>query len=144
MGFDKTSIYLLLEKNVKKIIIRKEKGGNMESVYIEKDKLLLIKITEDIDECSAQKIRRKADNEIERYMPKRVIFDFNSVSFMDSSGIGMVIGRYKQTVMLGGKMELANLTESVRKIFEMSGVLKLIPEVSLQDENQINKEEKAI
>ena len=41
-------------------------------------------------------------------------------------------------------MELANLTESVRKIFEMSGVLKLIPEVSLQDENQINKEEKAI
>ena len=116
----------------------------MESKFYKEDKLLVFKITEDIDDHSVQKIRRRADYEIERYMPKRVVFDFDSVSFMDSSGIGMVIGRYKQTVMLGGKMELANLTESVRKIFEMSGVLKLIPEVSLQDENQINKEEKAI
>ena len=116
----------------------------MEVKYYSQEKLLIFKITEEIDECKVKNIRRRADYEIERFMPKRVVFDFDSVTFMDSAGIGMVIGRYKQTVMLGGKMELANLTESVRKIFEMSGVLKLIPEVSLQDENQINKEEKAI
>ena len=64
---------------------------------------------------------------------------------MDSAGIGMVIGRYKQTAMLGGKMALANLTENVRKIFEMSGVLKLIPEVKLsKDYLKENEEEKAI
>lgn len=108
----------------------------MESVYIEKDKLLLIKITEDIDECSAQKIRRKADNEIERYMPKRVIFDFNSVSFMDSAGIGMLIGRYKIVNMFGGKMELANLSSSIKRIFEMSGVLRLIPEIIFDEDNE--------
>ena len=136
LNFDKTSIYLLLEKNVKKIIIRKEKGGNMESVYIEKDKLLLIKITEDIDECSAQKIRRKADNEIERYMPKRVVFDFDSVTFMDSAGIGLLIGRYKFTNLLGGRLEIANLTQSVQKIFEMSGILKLIPITNLDERNK--------
>ena len=57
----------------------------------------------------------------------------------------MVIGRYKQTTMLGGKMELANLTEEVRKIFEMSGVLKLIPEVKLRENYlEINEEEKII
>lgn len=117
----------------------------MEVKYYSREKLLIFKITEEIDECKVRNIRRRADYEIERFMPKRVIFDFDRVSFMDSSGIGMVIGRYKQTVMLGGKMELANLTESVRKIFEMSGVLKLIPEVKLQEGYlEENKEENII
>ena len=117
----------------------------METKYYSKEKILIFRITEEIDECKVKNIRRRADYEIERFMPKTVIFDFDSVTFMDSSGIGMVIGRYKQTVMLGGKMQLANLTESVRKIFEMSGVLKLIPEVSLKEKYyQENEEEKAI
>ena len=99
----------------------------MESKFYEEDKLLVFKITDEIDDCSVQKIRRKADYEIERYMPRKVIFDFDSVTFMDSSGIGLLIGRYKFTNMLGGKLEVANLTQNVRKIFEMSGILKLIP-----------------
>lgn len=106
----------------------------MTTNYYEKDKLLVFKINEEIDECTVKNIRRKADYEIERFMPKRVIFDFNRVSFMDSSGIGMIIGRYKQTSMLGGKMELTNLRPAVRKIFEMSGVLRLIPEIDLEQE----------
>ena len=106
----------------------------MEIKYLEKQKILVFRITEEIDEFKAKEIRRKADYEIERFMPKRVIFDFNRVSFMDSSGIGMVIGRYKQTSLLGGKMELTNLRPSVKKIFEMSGVLRLIPEIDLEQE----------
>jgi len=101
----------------------------VESFYQEKDKLLLIKITQDIDECSVQEIRRRADYEIERYMPKRVIFDFYSVSFMDSAGIGLIIGRYKFANMFGGKVEVTNINTTVRKIFEMCGLLKIIPEV---------------
>lgn len=99
----------------------------MESKFYNDDKLLVFKITEEVDDFSVQKIRRKADYEIERYMPKRVVFDFDSVTFMDSAGIGMIIGRYKFTNMIGGKLEVANLSDNVRKIFEMSGVLKLIP-----------------
>ncbi len=99
----------------------------MESKFYEKDKLLVFKITEEIDDFSVQKIRRKADYEIERYMPKRVVFDFDNVTFMDSAGIGLIIGRYKFANMLGGQLEVANLTSSVKKIFEMSGILKLIP-----------------
>ena len=99
----------------------------MESKFYEEDKLLVFKITDEIDDCNVQKIRRKADYEIERYMPRKVVFDFDSVTFMDSSGIGLIIGRYKFTNMLGGKLEVANLTQNVKKIFEMSGILKLIP-----------------
>ena len=115
----------------------------MDIKYYSKDRILLFKITEEIDEFKAKEIRRRADYEIERYIPKKVIFDFNRVAFMDSSGIGMIIGRYKQTTMIGGKMELINLTESVRKIFEMSGVLKLVPEVKSEQSylNTLEKEE---
>lgn len=99
----------------------------MESKFYEKDKLLVFKITDEIDDHSVQMIRRKADYEIERYMPKRVVFDFDSVTFMDSAGIGLIIGRYKFANMLGAKLEVSNLTQSVKRIFEMSGILKLIP-----------------
>ena len=109
----------------------------MEVSFLEEQRLLIFKITDEIDDCKVKDLRRRADYEIERFMPKRVVFDFNSVSFMDSSGIGLVIGRYKQTLLVGGKMELTNLSNSVRKIFEMSGVLKLIPEVDLNKESEI-------
>lgn len=99
----------------------------MESKFYEEDKLLVLKITDEIDDYSVQKIRRKADYEIERYMPKKVVFDFDSVTFMDSAGIGLIIGRYKFANMLGAKLEVSNLTQSVKKIFEMSGILRLIP-----------------
>ena len=104
----------------------------MESKFYEEDKLLIFRITDEIDDFSVQKIRRRADYEIERYMPKKVIFDFNSVTFMDSAGIGLIIGRYKFAKMLGGTVELANLTSSIKKIFEMSGILRLIPITNLE------------
>lgn len=103
----------------------------MESKFYEDKKMLVFKITDEIDDCSVQKIRRRADYEIERYMPRKVVFDFDSVTFMDSAGIGLIIGRYKFANMLGGKLEVTNLTQSVRKIFEMSGILKLIPVTEL-------------
>ena len=103
----------------------------MEVKYYSQEKLLIFKITEEIDECKVKNIRRRADYEIERFMPKRVVFDFDSVTFMDSAGIGLIIGRYKFANMLGGKLEVANLTQNVKKIFEMSGILKLIPVTEL-------------
>ena len=110
----------------------------MEVRYYDDEKKLVFKITEEIDECSVKDIRRKADYEIERFMPREVIFDFDSVTFMDSAGIGMIIGRYKQANIIGGKTKVANLTEGVRKIFEMSGVLKIIPEISIEEGEVIN------
>lgn len=99
----------------------------MEANYSEKDKQLVFKITEEIDHHTTEKIRRKMDNEITKYMPRKIVFDFNQVTFMDSAGIGMLIGRYKMVKMLGGGAELINVNASIKKIFEMCGVLKIIP-----------------
>ena len=100
----------------------------METKFYEKDKLLIFKISEEIDDYTVRKIRRRADYEIERYMPKRVVFDFDNVTFMDSAGIGLIIGRYKFAGMIGAKLEVSNLNQNIRKIFDMSGILRLIPE----------------
>ncbi len=103
----------------------------MESKFYEKDRLLIFKVTSEIDDHSVQEIRRKADYEMERYMPRKVVFDFDGVTFMDSAGIGLVIGRYKFANMIGAKLGVSNLTASVKRIFDMSGILKLIPTVEI-------------
>ena len=74
----------------------------MNAQYVERDKLLLVEITEEIDHHVAEKIRRKIDNEITRYMPRKTIFNFSRVTFMDSAGIGMIIGRYKMMKLIRG------------------------------------------
>ena len=78
-----------------------QRRNDMNSVFLERDRTLLVEITEEIDHHEADKLRRKIDENITRYMPRKVIFDFNKVSFMDSAGIGMVIGRYKMVNMIG-------------------------------------------
>ena len=97
----------------------------MDSKYIKEDKLLILEMTEEIDHHVAEKIRRKADDEITRYMPRKVVLDFNNVTFMDSAGIGMVLGRYKMINMIGGTLEMKNVNTSIKKIFEMSGITKI-------------------
>lgn len=97
----------------------------MNTKYIPKEKLLILEITEEIDHHTTEKIRRKADDEITRFMPRKVIFDFNKVTFMDSAGIGMVLGRYKMIKMLGGNLEMENVSPSMKKIFDMSGITKI-------------------
>lgn len=99
----------------------------MKTKYIKEDKMLILEITEEIDHHSCEKIKKRADYEIEIHIPKRVVFDFNNVNFMDSSGIGMIIGRYKLISMLGGKVSMINVKPTIKKVFEMSGILKLIP-----------------
>lgn len=121
-----------MEKNVNKTIIHIEekikKGGLYVNINFDReDKQLVIEITEEIDHHVAEKIRRKVDNEITRYMPRKTIFDFSRVSFMDSAGIGMLIGRYKMMKLIGGSLEIVNISETVKRILEMSGINKIIP-----------------
>lgn len=73
----------------------------MESKYLKEDRLLILMLEQDIDDCESQKLRIAADKEIERYLPNKTIFDFTNVTFMDSAGIGLLIGRYKFAKMLG-------------------------------------------
>lgn len=123
----KTSVNLLLENITNKCIIFMNKGVEYMNIkYDEMDKLLTCQITEEIDHHTTEKIRRILDDEIERYMPRKIVFNFDKVSFMDSAGIGMILGRYKIMKMIGGTVEIINANSSINKIFEMSGMHRII------------------
>lgn len=105
----------------------------MDVKLFKKGTTLVIKIMEDMDHHSAQYLRQKIDNEITKSTVKNIIFDFSNVNFMDSSGIGVVVGRYKNIVKLNGKAGIVNANPKILQIFEMSGVLKIIPAYSNLD-----------
>lgn len=105
----------------------------MELKLFKKGTTLIIKIMEDMDHHSAQYLRQKIDSEITKSTVKNIIFDFSNVNFMDSSGIGVVVGRYKNIQKLNGKAAIVNANSKIMQIFEMSGVLKIIPAYSNVD-----------
>ena len=98
----------------------------MNTRYEPDKKELFFEITEEIDHYMVEKLRRKADDEIIRLLPRKIIFDFNNVTFMDSAGIGLILGRYKMIKMLGGSLEVINVSPKLKKIFELSGVTKIM------------------
>ena len=63
----------------------------MKTEYTKEKRTLKIIFTEEIDQHISDKLRRKIDDEIEKYLPREVIFDFGCISFMDSSAIGMIL-----------------------------------------------------
>ncbi len=99
----------------------------MDVKLLRKGTTLVIRIMEDMDHHSAQYLRQKIDNEIIKATVKNIVFDFSKVNFMDSSGIGVVVGRYKNIQKLNGKAAIVNANPKIMQIFEMSGVLKIIP-----------------
>lgn len=95
---------------------------------------LIVMIDGEIDHHSSETIRNKVDSKITSAAIKNVVFDFSRVGFMDSSGIGMLMGRYKNVVRVGGKVWLVSVNNTVKRVLEMSGVLSVIPILSSIDE----------
>lgn len=104
----------------------------MKIKYFEDEKILLVELKEDIDHHRTQEIRNKLDGEIRRRMPYKLVFDFSDIGFMDSAGIGMILGRYNLMRMIGGKVEVGNMKSQVKRILEMSGVMKVVSIVDLE------------
>ena len=87
---------------------------------------LTIYLPKDLDHHSAEEIKREADRLIERGHIRYVIFDFADTKFCDSSGIGVIMGRYRKIYMLGGEVCAVHTSERIRKILTMSGVTKIM------------------
>ena len=94
--------------------------------YEVQENYLTIFLPRDVDHHNAEEIRMRSDQLIERYQIKSVIFDFERTNFMDSSGIGVIMGRYRTVYLLGGDVWAVNTNERMKKILTMSGVTKII------------------
>ena len=90
------------------------------------DDKLVVTLVGELDHHSAEEVRVKIDDRIERDNIKKVIMDFKEVTFMDSSGIGVVIGRLKKVKNREGKVCITNINKRVDKVFTLSGLYKII------------------
>ncbi len=95
------------------------------NIEIIKD-FLVVNLKGEIDHHNAFAIRSEVDRKIEETKIYNLIFNFSKITFMDSSGIGMVIGRYRLLKVKDGKVFVTNLSKDVYRIFEISGLFKII------------------
>lgn len=94
--------------------------------YLE-DKTLLVEIlSRELDHHVARDVKSEIDEILKKKQIDYIIFDFQYVNFMDSSGIGVIIGRYKKIVSHGGKIAVINMNDRLKKIFNLSGMNKII------------------
>ncbi len=93
--------------------------------YEAESRTVLAELSGDIDHCSAADLRKPIDRELMQRLPLRLILDFSKVGFMDSSGIGLIIGRYKLMNDLGGSIVITDPAPGVKKIMELGGVGRL-------------------
>ena len=94
--------------------------------YQVQENCLTIFLPRELDHHNAEEIRKESDHLIERNHIRYVIFDFADTIFCDSSGIGVIMGRYKRIYMLGGEVCAVHTNERMRKMLVMSGVTKIM------------------
>ena len=80
----------------------------------------------ELDHCMAERIRNTIDATVLKTDAKVVVFDLSEVGFMDSSGIGMMIGRYKFMKRRGGGVRVRGMRQPVERVFRMSGLGQII------------------
>ena len=94
---------------------------------------LVVQLPTELDHYYAEIIKKRTDQIIQEKNIKRIIFDFRNTEFMDSSGIGLVIGRYKNMCFMGGEVIAIHVSRRIYKILQLSGIRKII-KISVQDE----------
>ena len=95
------------------------------------DRILYMHLKGEMDEHNAATLRRSADKIVEEYAARceKAVFDLRYVSFMDSTGIGFLIGRYKKFRSFGVPVYIMHVSESTDRILAMSGVYTLMPRI---------------
>ena len=94
--------------------------------YEVQENCLTIFLPGELDHHNAEEIRKRSDYLIDQNHIRYVIFDFTDTTFMDSSGIGVIMGRYKRIYMLGGEVCAVHTSERTKKILTMSGVTRIM------------------
>lgn len=90
------------------------------------DNYLMIKLPEEVDHHRAAYICECADRYIVREDVNHVIFDFEDTRFMDSSGIGIIMGRYKKISCFGGRVYAIHADRQIQRILRMSGLNNIV------------------
>jgi len=99
----------------------------------QRGKVLVVRLKGELDHHTADHVKQRMEEAIENGS-LHVILSVKDLTFMDSSGLGVILGRYKQITAKGGKMVVCDMSPSVYRLFEMSGLFKIL---SIQDNERL-------
>lgn len=94
------------------------------SLQITQEEIVAL-LSGEIDHHSAKELRETIDDACQRNMPSRLLLDFHDVTFMDSSGIGLIMGRYRLMDELGGQLQVVRVPNTLQKVMRVAGLDKL-------------------
>ncbi len=89
------------------------------------DKVLTVFLNGEIDQHTSKTLRQEIDSQTEALRPQMLCLDFSKVKFMDSSGIGLIMGRFRQMSLLGGRMKITNLPQNIKRVVYLAGIQTL-------------------
>ncbi|WP_158735251.1 anti-sigma F factor antagonist [Alteribacillus sp. YIM 98480] len=88
--------------------------------------VLCIRLRGELDHHSARELRSQVDEYLEAHQIQHIVLNLEELIFMDSSGIGVILGRYKQVRRNGGEMVVCSISTPVKRLFELSGLFKIL------------------
>jgi stage II sporulation protein AA (anti-sigma F factor antagonist) len=91
-----------------------------------KNDVLCIRLDGELDHHTAENLREQASSAIEKFNIHHIVLNLENLSFMDSSGLGVILGRYKQIKQVHGEMVVCAITPPIQRLFDMSGMFKII------------------
>jgi len=114
---------------------RKEGWKMNQIVKFDKIKdILIVRLFGELDHHVTENMRNSIDNEFSTEECKHLLFDCTNLQFMDSSGLGMILGRYKKVSVNGGKVVISSIPKNIEKIMELSGIFKILSKFNNEKE----------
>ncbi len=104
--------------------------------FVIKKNTLIVKIVGELDHHSAGELREQLDSKIITEGISKLVFDLSDLVFMDSSGIGVIIGRYKLIKSLGGEVYIVSTSKNVDKLLSLSGIPDIIKVTKTYEETE--------
>lgn len=106
----------------------------MEPIVRAKNHFLIVQMAGDIDLVNADKLKFIVDKQLEQGKYRNLILNLENVDFIDSSGLGAILGRYKRISQAGGKVYLINPKPQVLRILSLSGFTNIMPVFQTEDQ----------
>jgi stage II sporulation protein AA (anti-sigma F factor antagonist) len=88
--------------------------------------IFIVRIAGELDLSSVSEFRQTVDKVLNNQRSKYLLMNLEQLTFIDSSGLGAILGRYKKVNLLGGKILVTNVQPQITRIFELSGLLKIL------------------
>lgn len=107
----------------------------MESVCKKQGSCLTIRLPKEVDHPVSDRIRKESDSIMKDTYIKNIVFDFSETMFMDSSGIGLIMGRYRALGMRGNGLLAVGVNARMEKLLHLSGVHKFMEIIRREAEN---------